>query len=171
MIMKLTSAESAKLLKKMKSEYDAIRAKENLSCTFLASIAEDPESVRPKYDYSETKTALDELAAKIRRLKHAVNLFNATTVIPEYNITIDEMLVRIPQLTEKKEKLSAMASKLPKAREEQGYGRASSIIDYRYVNYDIDLVNADLLEVTDELSRAQLALDKINHSAILVIDL
>lgn len=143
--MKLSSAEGAKLLKKLKSEFDALKSKESISSTFLASVGENPESVRPKYDYKEVKADLDGLALKIRKLKHAINLFNTTTVIPEYNITIDEMLVLIPQLSAKKQKLSEMALRLPKAREEQGYGRASNIIDYRYANYDIDEVNKDLL--------------------------
>lgn len=108
---------------------------------------------------------------KIRKLKHAINLFNTTTVIPGYDITIDEMLVFLPQLSAKKQKLSEMASRLPKAREEQEYGRASNIIDYRYVNYDIDEVTKDLLAVTDELSDAQLALDLINHSATFEVEL
>lgn len=169
--MKLTSAEGAKLLKKLKSEFDALKSKESISSTFLASVGENPESVRPKYDYKEVKAELDGLALKIRKLKHAINLFNTTTVIPEYNITIDEMLVLIPQLSTNKQKLSEMALRLPKAREEQEYGRASNIIDYRYANYDIDEVNKDLLAVTDELSSAQLALDLINHSATFEFEL
>lgn len=170
-LMKLSSAEGAKLLKKLKSEYDALKSKESISSTFLASVGENPESVRPKYDYKEAKAELDSLALKIRKLKHAINLFNTTTVISGYDITIDEMLVFIPQLSAKKQKLSEMASRLPKAREEQGHGRASNIIDYRYVNYDIDEVTKDLLAVTDELSDAQLALDLINHSATFEVEL
>ena len=162
--MKLSSAEGAKLLKKLKSEYDALKSKESISSTFLASVGENPESVRPKYDYKESKAELDSLALKIRKLKHAINLFNTTTAI-------DEMLVFLPQLSAKKQKLSEMASRLPKAREEQEYGRASNIIDYRYVNYDIDEVTKDLLAVTDELSDAQLALDLINHSATFEVEL
>ena len=81
-LMKLSSAEGAKLLKKLKSEYDALKSKESISSTFLASVGENPESVRPKYDYKESKAELDSLALKIRKLKHAINLFNTTTVIP-----------------------------------------------------------------------------------------
>lgn len=169
--MKLTSAEASKLLKKLMLEYESLKKKEVLSSTFLASVGEDPETVRPKYDYYETKEKLDELELKIRKLKHAVNLFNTATVIPEYDITIDEMLVLIPQLSARKDKLAGMVSVLPKAREEQGFGRSGNIIDYRYVNYDIDAVNEDLISISDELSRAQLALDRINHLATFEIEL
>ena len=70
-LMKLSSAEGAKLLKKLKSEYDALKSKESISSTFLASVGENPESVRPKYDYKDAKAELDSLALKIRKLKHA----------------------------------------------------------------------------------------------------
>jgi len=169
--MKLTSAEGAKLLKKIQDEYCALKTKERLSSTFLACTGENPETVRPKYDYAETRKSLDDLELKIRKLKHALNLFNISTVVPEYGITVDEMLVLIPQLSGRKQKLAEMASHLPKAREESSYGRNGNIIDYRYVNYDLDAVNYDLLKVTDELSKAQLALDSVNHSATFEIDI
>ena len=73
--MKLSSAEGAKLLKKLKSEFDVLKSKESISSTFLASVGENPESVRPRYDYKEVKAELDELALKIRKLKHAINQF------------------------------------------------------------------------------------------------
>ncbi len=169
--MKITSAEGAKLLNKLKCEYDALKTKEKLSSTFLASVGEDPESVRPAYDYEATKAQLEELVLKIRKLKHAINLFNTRTVVPEYGITVDEMLVFMPQLSSCKQKLTEMAARLPKAREEQGYGRSGNIIDYRYINYDIDKVNRDLLAVTDTLSKAHIALDLINHTEVFEVDI
>ena len=106
---------------------------------------------------------------KIRNLKHAINVFNTTTVIPEFNMTIDEMLVYIPQLSRKKAKLRGMANILPKARY-NNYTK-TNIIDYQYINYDLDTVRKDLDAVTEELSNAQLALDSVNHSATIDIDL
>ncbi len=169
--MTYTSAEAAKLLRKLNAEYDALLLKEGKSREFLASVGEDVESVRPAYDYAATQEKLGELETKIRRLKHAINVFNATTVIPSFGMTIDEMLVYIPQLTKKKAKLAAMSEMLPKSRAEEPYGRQSSVIDYRYANYDIDAVTADLAAVSDELASAQLALDAVNHQASFEIDL
>ena len=53
------------------------------------------------------------------------------------------MLVYIPQLTKRKEKLREMRAKLPKERIEEQYGRQSNIIDYTYTNYDLAEVEAD----------------------------
>ena len=80
--MKLTSAEAGKLLNKLKSEYEAIKMKESISDTFLANVGENPEAVRPQYDYFETKEKLEEYQLKIRELKHAINLFNTNTFSP-----------------------------------------------------------------------------------------
>ena len=91
-----------------------------------------------------------------------LDLFNATHVIPEFGITIDEMLVYIPQLTKRKSKLAEMKSKLPKYRVAE-LGRISNIIDYTYLNYDLSEVEADYARVSDELANAQLALDAINN--------
>ena len=99
------------------------------------------------------------MEAKIRKLKHAINIFNATQTVDSFDMTIDELLVYIPQLTKRKSKLLEMKSRLPKERVE----KQSSIIDYTYANYDIAAVEADYEKAADELSRAQLALDAVNQ--------
>jgi len=167
--MKLTSAQAAKLLKKLNDDYSAILEREAKSCTFNAAMGEDPDTVRPEYDYAAAQKELCELEAKIRKLKHAVNVFNATHTVPGCDMTIDEMLIYIPQLSRKKEKLAEMRAKLPKARVE--FIRNSNIIDYTYTNYDIKAANADYEAVSDELSKAQLALDGVNASEIFEVEL
>ena len=160
--MNYTSAQANKLLKKLNDEYTALLDKETRSRDFRAAMGEDVESVRPVYDYAETQIRLAELEAKIRKLKHAINIFNATQTVDSCDMTIDELLVYIPQLTKRKSKLLEMKSRLPKERVEE-YGRQSNIIDYTYANYDIAAVEADYEKAADELSRAQLALDAVNQ--------
>lgn len=161
--MKYTSAEANKLLRKLNDEYSAILDKEKRSRDFRAAMGEDVESVRPTYDYDGTQRYLAEMERTIRALKHAINLFNVTHQVDGFDMTIDEMLVYIPQLTKRKSKLLEMKSKLPKERVEEQYGRQSNIIDYTYTNYDLAAVEADYERTADELSRAQLALDSINQ--------
>ena len=163
--MVLTSAQAAKLLKKLNEEYTATVERERQSCCFRASLGEDPETVRPEYDYKATGAELEELERKIRKLKHALNVFNTTHTVPGFDMTVDEMLVYIPQLTKRKEKLAEMRAKLPKARLDERLIRSSNIIDYVYVNYDINDAKADFEQTSDELSRAQIALDTVNNTA------
>lgn len=88
-------------------------------------------------------------------------------MVPECGMTIDQILVYIPQLTARKQKLEEMASRLPKRRKEN-YGRvATSNIEYEYANYDPAKVREDLIALSDELAKAQTALDVVNNTATL----
>mgnify|MGYP002623366517 FL=1 len=157
-----TSAEAAKLLKAIEEEIKELRAEEERVATFNAAVEEDPESVRPEYSYADTQERIDSLTKRLRKVKHAINVFNTTQVIPEFDITIDEMLILIPQLTAKKKKLAAMAGRLPKERASGGRFSEPKFIDYTYANYDVKQVKDDLKKAAAELSKAQLALDKVN---------
>lgn len=153
--MKYTSAEAGKLLKKLNDERESILLREENGKEFLAAVGEDIESVRPDYNFKETQNAL--------------NVFNSTTVIPEFGMTIDEMLVYIPQLTMRKNKLARMKDRLPKVREQTRVN--SSILDYRYLNYGVDEATAEYDKIADTLAKAQNALDAVNMSEILEVDL
>ena len=72
------------------------------------------------------------------------------------------MLVYIPQLTARKNKLERMRSRLPRERVQDSYSRNSTLVEYEYSNYDIQKVAADYSSVADELARAQNALDQVN---------
>lgn len=167
--MKYTSAEAGKLLKKLNDEHASILLREENGKEFLAAVGEDIESVRPDYNFATTQVALNEIETKIRKVKHALNVFNSTTVIPEFGMTIDEMLVYIPQLTMRKDKLARMKDRLPKVREQTRVN--SSILDYRYLNYGVDEAAAEYDKISDTLSKAQNALDAANMNQTLEIDI
>lgn len=169
--MKYTSAEANKLLKQLMQDYYAAINIERQSSTFLAATGEDPNSVKPDYDYEKTQESIKELSAKIRKIKHAINAFNTTTVVPGFGMTIDEMLVYLPQLNERVDTLNAMSNTLPKVRE-RAYGQGTNAtIDYRYANYDISDAKKDYEELRVLLSKAQTALDLLNNSEAFEIDL
>ncbi len=166
--MKITSAEAGKLLKTMQNEINNVVYMETQKSTFTAASTEDPESNRPAYDFNAVQKELSEKEAAIRTLKHAINKFNIETKVPGFDMTIDQMLIYIPQLTAKKSKLDSMRSKLPKERS-VSYG--SNIIDYTYANYDIAEAEAEYKKVSDELTKAQLALDSVNSTKKITVDL
>ena len=169
--MKLTSAEAAKVLRKMNDDLNDLWSRESMSQSFVAAVSENAEDVRPEYDFAKTRAEETVLSEKIRKLKHAINVFNSTTVIPEWNITIDEMLVLIPQLTRKRDRLSMMKNRLPKERVEAGMRTASNIIDYRYANYDIAAAQAEYDEASNRLAKAQTALDLVNSTVTFEVTL
>ncbi|MBQ6480924.1 MAG: hypothetical protein IJI45_07400 [Anaerolineaceae bacterium] len=162
--MKMTSAQAAKELRKLNDQHEALLARENKAREFTAAIQEDIETVRPAYDYTARQEELAALEEKTRKLKHAINCFNLQQEVPGFGMTIDQMLVYIPQLTARKKKLNYMRKKLPREREDSGYGRSSNIVEYKYANYDIAAVEADYVKTVDELSAAQNALDQVNST-------
>jgi hypothetical protein len=169
--MKYTSAEAAKLLRRLSEEHDMLTELERQSRTFVAAVSEDPESVRPKYDFAEVQAKLAELEGKIRRVKHALNIFNSTHLVPGFDMTIDQMLVYIPQLSQRKQKLREMAGVLPKTRVASRMMSGSGIIDYTYANYDVAAAEAAAAAASEELARAQTALDKVNTTETMEIEI
>lgn len=163
--MEYTSAEAAKLLRKLKEEKAALELKEQKSYIFVAAVGEDVEAVRPAYDYAAVQAELAELDRKIRVVKHAISAFNITRKVPGFDMTIDQMLVYIPQLTARKMKLSEMKDRLPRQRESAAaFGRGSTIIEYSYANYEIETAQAEYAVAAEELAKAQTALDVINNT-------
>ena len=101
----MTSAMAAKYLKKLNEEHDALLRREKKTMTFTAAIQENREEVRPEYNYSAVQVQLLELERKIRAVKHEISLFNLNQSVPGSDMTVDQMLVYIPQLTARKNKL------------------------------------------------------------------
>lgn len=170
-MVQITSAMAAKYLRKLNEEHDALLQKEKKTDTYTVSVQEKIEDVRPEYDYAVVQLQLRKLEDKIRKVKHAINQFNLTQDVPGFNMTIDQMLVYIPQLTARENKLNRMRSRLPKERVQGGMSRMSDIVEYEYSNYDIKQAEAGYAEVSDELARAQNVLDAINASVAFSVEI
>lgn len=166
--MKMTSAQANKQLKQMNSELSMLLKTEQQSCVFRVALGESAEDVRPEYDYHHTQLAIDTLDRKIRKLKHSINVFNTITEIPGQHCTIDEALVKIPQLTQKVNKLAKMRSRLPRERADDCFH--SNIIDYVLTNYDIGNAVADFQNAQEELIELQTALDTVNNTVVYDFD-
>ena len=167
----VTSAEASKMLKKLLEEKNIMLENERQRCLFNASLGEDVESVRPAYDYEETQRALEQYDRKIRALKHAINCFNTSQTVGDTGMTIDQVLVYIPQLTEARSRLYDMQNRLPKQRTSVGGIGSNTVIDYRYANYSVETAKEDYLRVSDELRRIQTALDVVNTTVKMEFEL
>lgn len=161
----VTSAMAAKYLRKLNEEHSALLHLEEKCDTFTVSTQEKVEDVRPEYDYATVQKQLQELEEKIRKIKHEINQFNLTQQVPGFGMTIDQMLIYIPQLTARKSKLSRMRSRLPKERVQGGMSRMTGIVEYEYCNYDLKQAKMEYEAAADELARAQNALDMVNSTA------
>ena len=168
--MKYTSAEANKLLRTLENKIADSERKEAISSSFLVAAGEDVESLRPKYDFLETQKKIEELKAQVRKVKHAINTFNLTHTLPGFDgLTIDQALVYIPQMSEKIRKLRSMSEVLPKQRVNDRYN--ASFVDYKVANYDIEEAEKAYAEAKETLSALQLALDSVNNSEYMEIDI
>ncbi len=158
----MTSAELNKELKKLQYERGQILELERLSHCFVAATTENVEEIRPDYDLLATNDELEKLEKEIRGIKHRLNVFNTTQVVEELGMTIDEVLVYLPQQSARVDKLSGMAKQMPKRRFTDRYGSRSNLIEYEYSNYDRAEAQRLYDDANQDLVRAQIALDKVN---------
>lgn len=162
----VTSAVANKMLKSLSEEKEYLLSLEREASVYV--LADGEKSAPPAYDYEEVQAKIDEIDAKVRDIKHAINVFNTTTVLEQIGITIDEALVEMAQLTRKKEKLDAMRKRLPKTRVNNF--RNANVIEYQYVNYDLDKVQKDYNAVYERITEIQVALDLANQTKVFVIE-
>lgn len=168
--MKYTSAEANKLLRTIEGKISDITRKEAIASSFQVASGEDIESLRPKYDFAGTQAEIDGLKAQLRMVKHAINCFNLTHSLPGFEgLTIDQALVYIPQMTEKVRKLRGMSEVLPKQRVTDCYN--ASFVDYKVANYNIEEAEKAYAEAKKTLAALQLALDSVNNTETMEIDI
>jgi hypothetical protein len=167
--MKYTSAEANKLLKALETRRNSLRSIEEKSSNFVISVGENVEEVRPEYDFRGIQEELAELNGKIRAVKHAINVFNTTHTVPGFDdMTIDQVLVYLPQLSAQVAKLKMMAEALPRERKENF---RSNLVEYNIANYDPKEAAAEYERAQAELSSLQLALDAANAGEMMEIEI
>ena len=163
-MQKMTSAYANKMIKSLEEDKAFWVNKEATSSTYVASINEEP--VVPEYDYTEVAATIAELDEKIAIIKHALNVSNATAKVPvgDREMSIDTILIKMAQLNKRKAVLDQMRKQLPKAREEQTYVSRNVVPEYRYINYDLELVKKEYEAVSNTIMEMQMALDKYNQT-------
>lgn len=162
---KITSAYANKMLRRLEEEKEFWLKKEASSCMYTAAINEEP--VVPEYDYAAVASTIETIDKKISTLKHAVNLANATAKVSvgAQVMSVDTILTKMAQLNRRKEVLDKMRKQLPKARTEQrSYMSRNYVPEYRYINYDLELIKTEYERVSKEIMEMQMALDKYNQT-------
>ena len=146
-----------KRIKQLTLERSKLLAQECEASTYSYLHGEEPYV--PEYDFAATQKKLDKLAVEITTIKHAVNVFNSTTISPITGLTVDAMLVRMPMLHAQKEKLGRMRAVMEKSRRMAMNAKAS---EYTVRNYSAENAEAEYQRVTDELTILQQELNRIN---------
>ena len=170
-MQKMTSALANKMIKSLEDDKAFWTNMERSSCTYVAAVDEEP--VIPEYDYATVSKTIADIDEKIAIIKHAINLANATSKVPvgENEMSIDTILVKMAQLNRRKEFLDMLRKTLPKERAGVRYGTRTTVPEYRYINYDLDLVKEEYERVSQIITQMQLALDKYNQTEMFDVEI
>ena len=163
--MKATSASANKMIRKLNEDKEFWLNKERNSSVYTVATEEEP--VIPDYSYPEVSAKIAEIDEKILSIRHALNVNNASNQIRvgERTMTVDMILIRMAQLNNRKYILDTMRKREPKKRlEARQYTQKKTVIEYEYVNYDLEEVKADYEKTDAEIEALQLALDRYNQT-------
>lgn len=168
----MTSAYANKMLRSLEEDKAFWANKEATACTYVAAINEEP--VVPEYDYAEVAATIAEIDEKIAIIKHALNLTNATARVQvgDAEMSIDTILIKMAQFNKRKSVLDVMRKQLPKARVEQhAYMSRNAVPEYKFINYDLELIKKEYETVSVKIMEMQMALDKYNQTVQFEVDI
>ena len=168
----MTSAYANKMLRSLEEDKAFWLNKEATSSTYVAAINEEP--VVPEYDYAEVAATIAEIDEKIAIIKHALNVTNATARVQvgDAEMSIDTILIKMAQFNKRKSVLDVMRKQLPKARVEQhAYMSRNAVPEYKFINYDLELIKKEYETVSVKIMEMQMALDKYNQTVQFEVDI
>ena len=140
-MQKITSAYANKMLRSLEEDKAFWVNKEASSSTYVAAVNEEP--VIPEYDYMTVAHTIDEIDRKIITIKHALNLTNATAKV---------------QVGEQRVYGSAFSS-------------SGSAPEYKYINYDPELIRQEYDRISNTIMDMQIALDRYNQTVLFEVDI
>ena len=164
---KVSPIEVTNRINALKEELKDLEEYEKKSSSFFVNLGQDKESLRPSYDFEETQKRYLELTQEVIKLKHTLNVFNTSTIVPDFNMTVDQMLVYLPMLRGRKQTLQKM--------KDEPMNGLSSRVTYRgvndtYSNYSVQKVTEDYRKIAEEYAKARTALDFINATGEIEVD-
>ena len=149
-MQKITSAYANKMLRSLEEDKAFWVNKEASSSTYIAAVNEEP--VIPEYDYMTVANTIDEIDRKIVTIKHALNLTNATAKV---------------QVGEQE-----MRKRLPKTRVYgSAFSSSGSAPEYKYINYDPELIQQEYDRISNTIMDMQIALDRYNQTVLFEVDI
>ena len=163
----MTSAVANKLLRKYNEELQRKYNEESQCSTYTEVEGVNP--LIPSYNFSEVRSDIKQLMDKIRKLKHAINVFNTTTVLQKFDMTIDEVLVYMSMLSKEKVRLEKMIVPNTKVIN-TGFSARNNVVEYTVYNYDVKDVRDKYDDVCELITTLQLELDLTNSTVTFDVD-
>jgi hypothetical protein len=109
------------VLKKLQDDKSFWLSKERDGYLYVAAIDEEP--VIPEYDYNQISDEIKNIDRKIVKIKHAINVINSTSEIEigDESMTIDQILISMAQLNNRRSMLDNMRKQQEKRRVDSGF--------------------------------------------------
>ena len=168
--MEFTSASANKYLKRLQDEKDRLLRIESETPTYIVADGEEPDP--PSYDYAATRAGVAEIDNKMRAIRHALHRFNMETVLPESDMSIDEALIALAQMSGAQGRIRSLSEQRQKERlRDRYFGGAPGPVEYRYANYDIAEAERDYREISDRIAALQLEIDLANQTQLFTVDI
>ena len=155
-----TSASANKYLRMLEEDKHHILSTESDTCTYV--LAKDEESEPPIYDYEDVRARVDAIDEQVCKVRHALHSFNLHTTLPDSDMTVDEALIVMAQLNNKRRRLDALRNIMPVQREKGRY--TGNLIEYKYANFDVAKAQEDFVKVTEAINELQLQIDLCNQT-------
>lgn len=87
-------------------------------------------------------------------------------------MSIDGILIRMAQLNKRKAVLDDMRKRLPKTRVYgSSFGSSGSSPEYKYINYDLELIRQEYDRISNTIMEMQIALDRYNQTVLFEVDI
>ncbi|HIQ98888.1 MAG TPA: hypothetical protein IAB23_04310 [Candidatus Scybalocola faecavium] len=167
--MKLTPDGAQKLIHSLEEERKQLVDQINKLALFVVAVSEgNPEELRPEFDFTATVDGIRSIDEKIRKIKHARNVFNTTTVLPEEKMTVDEALVLMATLNNNYGYFADLGNRQPKTRNRTQY---KGEIEYTYTNYNIGEAKKLAKDMYERILEIQSKLNLVNSTYNFEIDL
>lgn len=167
----LTSDSANKLLKKLEVEKQTILNEISDLSVYVAAVTENPEELKPEFDFNKSMKDVEVLNRKMISIRHARNIFNSETEIKP-GMTIDEALIKMAMLNKYANDIYRMSTRQPKSRVKSiGYSQQSKEIEYQYINYDVTDAKNKYEEITNEIADIQEKLNLVNTTQTFEVDI
>ena len=164
--MEMNSDYANKTIKNLQAEIDSLLQTESLNRTYSYGVSEQPEI--PEYSFTDTQARLGILRKKIALLRHAINRFNVTTKVQDFDMTVDEARGYFSLLNTEKKRLYDML-RIPEKARERTYGSREA--DFVCRNFDVAQVQEEYDRVSEELLRIQQAINIANLTVNFEVDI
>ena len=164
--MEMNSDYANKTIKNLQAEIDSLLQTESLNRTYSYGVSEQPEI--PEYSFTDTQARLGILRKKIALLRHAINRFNVTTKVQDFDMTVDEALGYMSMLNTENKRLYDML-RIPEKARERTYGSREA--DFVCRNFDVAQVQEEYDRVSEELLRIQQAINIANLTVNFEVDI